>query len=251
MTLGLKIDRDSKIPYYHQLYLDIVHGIENHIFAEGEKLPNETKFCEDLNISRITVRQALRELEKNGYIIRERGRGTFVRRKIETRALQKVSCVIDELNEKGIETKKEVFENDVRVPDKRIREILDLAVGDKIVFVKRLIYAYDLPLYVTKAYIPYSLTGKIDNKLLSEDSFAKILTQDYNMRLINSKRILEPEIPDPEITRMLGLEASEKKVIHYSQTFWKVLHNSESKTIYFEEFFNSAKGKFIFEKDYE
>jgi GntR family transcriptional regulator len=251
MTLGLKIDRDSKIPYYHQLYLDIAHSIENNIFAEGEKLPNETKFCEDLNISRITVRQALRELEKNGYIVRERGRGTFVRKKIETRALQKVSCVIDELKEKGIETKKEVLENAVIAPDKRIREILNLPVDDNIIFIKRLVYAYDLPLYVTKAYIPYSLTGKIDDKPLSEDSFTKILTQDYNLRLINSKRILEPEIPDEEITRLLGLEESEKKVIHYSQTFWTVLHDSEGKIIYFEEFFNSAKGKFIFEKDYE
>ncbi|MDD3925083.1 MAG: GntR family transcriptional regulator [bacterium] len=55
---------------------DIRHGK----YAFGSALPSEPRLAEDYGISRQTVRQALKELETEGYLLRERGRGTFVAR---------------------------------------------------------------------------------------------------------------------------------------------------------------------------
>ncbi len=250
MTLNLKIDRKLKIPYYYQLYSKLSHEIENGVFHAGDRLPNEMLLCEKFGVSRITVRQALRELELNGYIIRERGRGTFIRKNIETHSLQKVSSIIDELKEEGIKTKKKILENKILDPDDRTKKILELLEGEKIFFVKRLIYSYGSPLYITKAYFPFDMTGKISKKFLMENSFTRIITEIFGLKLMHSKRILEPDIPDREIAELLEIKSGEKKVIHYLQTYWTVVYRNHSRTVYFEEYFNSSKGKFIFEKDY-
>jgi GntR family transcriptional regulator len=250
MTLNLKINKNLKIPYYFQLYSTLSQQIEKHVFNDGDRLPNEMSLCKEFDISRITVRQALKELELNGYIIRERGRGTFVRKKIETHSLQKVSSIIDELKKEGIKTKKKIIENNIISPDERIKKTLGLSDNEKIFFVKRLIYSYGFPLYLTRAYFPYDLTGKISRKVLMDNSFTKIITELSNLKLIHSKRVLEPEIPDKETMELLEIKSNGKKVVHYLQTYWTVIHNDRSRSIYFEEYFNSSKGKFVFEKDY-
>jgi len=247
---NLKINRNLKLPYYYQLYKNIAEGIENNQFAAGEKLSSEIELCDSFGVSRITVRQALKELELNGYIIRERGKGTFVRKKIETHSLQKVSSIVDELRSEGVKTLNKILVYEVVSPDERMVKVLELESNEKILFVKRLVLAFGEPLYITKAYFPYSVTGKIKRKVLTESSFTRIVTEILNLKLIHTKRILEADVPDKEISELLDLKKSDKRVVNYLQTFWTISHFERSRIIYFEEYFNSSKGKFIFEKDY-
>lgn len=247
---NIKINKNLKVPFYYQLYESIVRDIENNQFAEGDKLASELKLCEDYGISRITVRQALKELELNGYIVRERGRGTFIRKKIETHSLQKVSSIVDELKNEGIKTKNKIITLGAISPVERIRKMLEMESEEKIFFVERLVFAYGAPLYITKAYFPLLLTGLIKRKDLVENSFTRVVTELLNLKLIHIKRILEADVPDKEICELLEIKKSDKNVVNYVQTFWTVSHYSGYRIIYFEEYFNSAKGKFVFEKDY-
>ncbi|OQA22646.1 MAG: HTH-type transcriptional repressor YvoA [Actinobacteria bacterium ADurb.Bin346] len=251
MIEASKINRNLKVPYYYQLYESIIENIENNILVEGDKLAAEMELCEQYGVSRITVRQALKELELNGFIVRERGRGTFVRRKIETHSLQKVSSIVDELRREGIKTENKILVNKAVIPEERVKKILNLNSGEQILFVKRLIFAYGGPLYITKAYLPYRITGKISTRVLRENSFTNIITDIPALKLIHSKRILEPAVPDAEILELLCLRGSAKKVIHYLQTIWTARYAQETVTLYFEEYFNPTKGKFVFEKNYE
>jgi len=250
MLAELKINKNLKVPYYYQLYENIVESIEKNLLSEGDRLFGEIQLCKKYGVSRITVRQALKELEVNGYIVRERGKGTFIRKKIETHSLQKVSSIVDELRNEGIKTLNKILENKVMIPDEKISKILGLESDAKILFVKRIIFAYGDPLYITKAYLPYYLTGNIKKSILTENSFTNIITKILKIKLTHSKRVLEPAVPDDEIAVLLNLEAVAKRIVHYLQTFWTVEHSSGPGTIYFEEFFNPANGKFVFEKDY-
>ena len=45
-------------------------------------MPNEEMLAKEYLVSRITVRQALASLEKDSYVVRQRGKGTFVSKKI-------------------------------------------------------------------------------------------------------------------------------------------------------------------------
>jgi len=65
-------------PLYHQLKNILRSRILSNELKGNQRLPTEAELCAEYNVSRITVRQALSELMKEGLIYRDRGRGTFV-----------------------------------------------------------------------------------------------------------------------------------------------------------------------------
>ena len=73
-----KIDRGSSIPYYVQLMEALGEEIEARRWKPGDQLPPEQELCTLFGVSRTVVRQALQQLEFEGLVVRERGRGTFV-----------------------------------------------------------------------------------------------------------------------------------------------------------------------------
>jgi len=66
------------IPLYYQLERTLRKRILAGRIREGAPFPTERHLCEEFNVSRTTVRQALLLLENSGLIRREQGRGTFV-----------------------------------------------------------------------------------------------------------------------------------------------------------------------------
>ncbi len=73
-----KIERDSPIPIYHQLKTLIREQIESGLWKPGDRIPTEHELCRLYGISRSPVRQALKELEYEGVLVRCPGAGTFV-----------------------------------------------------------------------------------------------------------------------------------------------------------------------------
>jgi GntR family transcriptional regulator len=69
---------EGPTPLYHQLKSILETKIRSQEFKDKERFPSEAELCEQFNVSRITVRQALSELQKAGLIYRDRGKGTFV-----------------------------------------------------------------------------------------------------------------------------------------------------------------------------
>jgi GntR family transcriptional regulator len=72
------IDRQSPIPFYFQLKKLLSEEIESGRWAPGDRLPSEPAICHHFGVSRTTVRQALAELEAEGAIRKDKGRGSFV-----------------------------------------------------------------------------------------------------------------------------------------------------------------------------
>ena len=73
-----RIDRTSPVPFYFQLKKTLAEEIVAGRWLPGDRLPSEPSVCAHFDVSRTTVRQALGELEAEGMIRREKGRGTFV-----------------------------------------------------------------------------------------------------------------------------------------------------------------------------
>ncbi|MBW2704692.1 MAG: GntR family transcriptional regulator [Deltaproteobacteria bacterium] len=63
---------------YHQLARTLRERIISGVYFPGEAIPTEPQLCEEFNLSRITVRQAVAILENEGMVQRQQGRGTFV-----------------------------------------------------------------------------------------------------------------------------------------------------------------------------
>lgn len=72
------INKYSNVPLYSQLKNLIVQKIESGEYQGECRIPSEQELCEQYDISRPTVRQAISELTNNGYLYKEKGKGTFV-----------------------------------------------------------------------------------------------------------------------------------------------------------------------------
>ncbi|WP_086350348.1 GntR family transcriptional regulator [Candidatus Enterococcus clewellii] len=69
-----------KQPLYKKIYGDLQQMIDSGTLAPESKLPTEMELSEKYQVSRITSKRALTELESEGYIYREQGRGSFVKK---------------------------------------------------------------------------------------------------------------------------------------------------------------------------
>jgi LacI family transcriptional regulator len=78
ISLQFYIDRQSDLPAFQQLIDQLISFIQSDDIQVGELLPTENMLCQLSGLSRMTVRKAMDDLGKQGYIIAERGRGTFV-----------------------------------------------------------------------------------------------------------------------------------------------------------------------------
>lgn len=76
----MQLDRNSDVPLYLQTRDLLMRRILDAEWDVGSLLPSEHELCTQLGISRGTLRQALAELEREGFVRREQGRGTFVLR---------------------------------------------------------------------------------------------------------------------------------------------------------------------------
>jgi len=243
-----KLDKKGKLPYYYQVYEYLLRKINSNELKEGYQIPNEMILCELFNVSRTTIREALRELELNGYVSRGRGLGTFIlKRSVESSALQKVSSIVDELKEKGIHIQAKILEQNIIEPEERIRIRLEIEKNIKVLFIKRLMLSDNEPLYITKAYFPHDVFKTIEKDSLSNLSFTKIVQEYFKFNITGRKRIMQPDLPDDETSKLLEINKDEKKVISYIETFWSFDFKGKSRLIYFEEYFRGSKSKFIFE----
>ena len=93
-----------------RLYEDIVQQfdslIRQGVLQHGARLPSERTLAEQLNVSRSSVREAIRSLELQGLVVSRRGSGTF----INTEAIESVVALLASTLSAGNETMKEIFE---------------------------------------------------------------------------------------------------------------------------------------------
>ena len=76
--VDIHIDKTSPVPAYHQLTDQLENLIRSDKIQIGDVLPPENTLCEISGLSRMTVRRAIEDLSRRGYLVAESGRGTFV-----------------------------------------------------------------------------------------------------------------------------------------------------------------------------
>lgn len=70
--------RDIASPRYHQVYVALRTWVRDGTYRPGDQLPTEPELCRIFAVSRITVRKAIEDLAREGWLVRRQGRGTFV-----------------------------------------------------------------------------------------------------------------------------------------------------------------------------
>lgn len=97
-----RINPDIATPMYMQLKNILTKQINDEFYHDGQKLPSERELCDMFKVSRMTVRQALAELENTGLIKKYQGKGTYVSKPKVEQELLKITPFRETLLAKGI-----------------------------------------------------------------------------------------------------------------------------------------------------
>lgn len=198
------IDKDSPLSLYYQLEQIIINKIENRDLKENEKLPTEKELCDKYNISRATVRQALRELEIEDYIYKIQGKGTFVSPKRYQQDLLKFYSFTDEMKKLGKTPTSKVLEFDITTPNKKIAKTLSITTNDKVYRFTRLRLADNEPMMLETSYIPYELFEGITKEDLENRPLYTILIEEFNTSFSKAEEMFRPTLTEDDEAKKLN-----------------------------------------------
>jgi len=152
------LDRASPLPLYAQIKQRLIILIQNWD-ADDARFLSDEQLCSLYGVSRDTVRQAVSELVQAGLLTRSRGLGTFVaREKLEER----FSPGMDFLHQwaaKGVTLQITPLLFCRRTADPLAAKELELAPGEKVLFIKRLRGAARVPVAIDHRAIPAGLVA--------------------------------------------------------------------------------------------
>lgn len=176
-----KVDKQSKIPLYLQLMEKLIKKIESQEYQEHEQLPSEREFCEIYDMSRITVRQALQELAREGYIYKLHGKGTFIAPKSYNQNLVKLYSFTDEMKEMGKTPTTKVLSFEKITINKQLALKMDAEPLDEVFKIVRLRLADDEPLMYETSYLPKKIFTHLTATDLEQRPMYNVFLEDYQI----------------------------------------------------------------------
>lgn len=181
----MELKNDNILPLYLQLTEQLRKDIESGVYKRGQKIPTELELCDLYKVSRITVRKALKELEKENLLVRERGKGTFIsmvmlRRDIaHNTSFTKICQATNQTP--GAKTIKSVIEE----ATEEDQEALKLPPGSRVIVLERIRYANSVPVAIEFSRFPERFSFLLDEDL-NNASLLSILSEKYGIKFTNS-----------------------------------------------------------------
>jgi GntR family transcriptional regulator len=197
-----KLDTKNPIPLYHQLKETIIRKINSRDWKHGDQIPSESNFQEVFKVSRATVRRAMELLENEGYIKKEKGRGTFVHIKKIDDFLPHLKSFTEDM--KGRNAKKSVITAKYVIPEKDIQKKLGISAREKALFLRRLMIVDDYILGYLDEYIPKKFGLNLDEDY--SKSLYRIFEK-YDLAPSEADQIIEAVQSTEEDMRIMKLDA--------------------------------------------
>lgn len=201
------INKMNPTPLYFQLKEILRRKIETEEWKLGENIPVENDLMIKYNISRSTVRQAILELVNEGYLRREKSRGTVIISSSGSRHfIGSLMSFTSEMNMKGIPHYSKIIEQKIIPSDEVLAKKMRLQVNADVYYLKRIRYVNDMPFILDEHYIPYYLVPKIEENYKENTSLYTLITDDYQFDLHHGQIIFEPIISPPsDVRELLGI----------------------------------------------
>ncbi len=228
------IDKTSAIPYYEQL-AELLRREISEKQSEGAvyQLPSESELTERHGLSRATVRHALDELERDGWIYRQKGVGSFAPvRRLQQDLTQLVSTT-EYMRQRGWSLITRVVGLGQVPATPHVAHALEIAPGIPVYELCRLRIVDDVPVSLQTAYLPAELCPKLeDNDLTS--SLYRLLETRYGQRLWTGREVLRARRASHEEARLLQIRedvcvmyaerityASTGTAVEYLEAVWR------------------------------
>ena len=170
----------------------------------GDAIPSERQLGIDLSVSRLTVRAALDELVREGYLVRRRGAGTFVAEPKVAKGID-ISSFSDDMRARGLTPASRTIDLRTIPAGARLGRILHVSPSEPVVAVKRLRLADGEPMAIELLHVRSSLVPGLTGADLEENSFYDLLESRWEVAIVGGTQTVEPTVTNDEESDVLGV----------------------------------------------
>ncbi len=170
----------------------------------GDSIPSERQLSIDLAVSRLTVRAALDELVREGYLVRRRGAGTFVAEPKVQKGID-ITSFSDDMRARGLTPASRTLELRTIPAGARLGRILHVSPSEPVVAVKRLRLADGDPMAIELLHTRSSLVPGLTARDLEENSFYDLLSSRFGITIVGGTQTVEPTVTNEEESAVLGV----------------------------------------------
>jgi GntR family transcriptional regulator len=196
-----------------QLYDIIKKRIEDKEWSFGIRIPNEQELCEVFNVSRTTVRSAILELVRQGYLTRQQGRGTFVSKKIESDKLTMFTTFGELMLDEGTDFSTDLLAQTIMMPVDDLTEKLNISGEKHIIFIKRLRKVDYTPVLIQETYIPFHICPPLLEEDVQRNSLFELLEKKYGIRITGVRNYFNVKNLNAGDSMLLGLQESSPALV--------------------------------------
>lgn len=198
--------RTSKHELVYDQVLELIHGL-----PVGEAIPAERVLAGQLDVARMTLRRAIDDLVREGYLERQHGRGTFVARPKVSQPLSATSFSED-MRRRGFEPGGRTLSFALVTAGARIGRRLEVSPSEPVLKIVRLRLADDEPMAIEVLHTPEALVPGLTATDLEDASFYTLLDERYGLWIAAGIQTVEPTVTSPE-------ESDELRVPLHSPAF--------------------------------
>lgn len=205
--MKIHIDKTSKIPIYYQIQEQVREAIRLGHLKPGDPVPDEESLASELGISRMTARHALTELAHEGFIRRERGRGSFVEkvRSLKVATPFRLMSYSEMFGANKVTSS--VLSRGIEPAGNGTAKELGLSQGQVVVRIRRVRFVEGEPMSLEICAYPFDRLGALAETDLTDRSTYKILEEQFGIRPIEAKEVIELSVATSYEAELLKIPA--------------------------------------------
>jgi GntR family transcriptional regulator len=215
--------KEHVIPLYNRIESLMRSKILSGQYEPNEKLPTEEELVQEFGVSKITIRNAMGRLEAQGLIVRNRGKGTFVARKVPVaKQFTVASCIEDIVLSAERYEARPLSIQTVKVAETRvartIRDNFKLSNEDEIVLIRRIRFLDDVPIYFLENFMPIKIGRYLTMEELSTKPLLRVLKEKVGLTIVRGQMFLEACPADHDIAELLECQTFDPLMlmqVHY------------------------------------
>src|SRR5215213_21837 len=189
--LWVELRRRAEPAAYVQIEEELAERIRTVMLRPGDRIPPERELAEQMQVSRMTVRQALGRLADRGLLVRERGRGTFVSEPKLVQSLSRLNGFYDQMISQGILPSSRLLRGEQVLASAAVAQVLDLRIAEPLYKVVRLRLGGGVPLALETSFFPARLVPGLLDYDLERHSIYRLM-EHYDARPVRATQSLEP-----------------------------------------------------------
>ncbi|BBP60215.1 GntR family transcriptional regulator [Pseudomonas sp. St316] len=196
----------SSVPLHTQLRDVLRARILDGEYPQGDQMPSESELGALFRVSRITVRQALGDLQKEGLIFKIHGKGTFVAKPKTFQNVSTLQGLAESMTGRGFEVINRLLSFKFIAADKLVAERLKVMEGDVVAQIKRVRLINREPVSLEITYLSKALGERLEKAdLVTRDIFL-ILENDCALTLGHADLAIDAVLADSDLSQALEVE---------------------------------------------